>query len=135
MLPITFIIVVFERWVHYWLYLTTCVYYLVTKHESLAILKVGKGGKRLQIANHETVLQDLEDVLQEIDKLEKQNNSMMGKVAELRSQDNELYHEFVDFTRQSINTLEERSTSLNQWVKDLFKIQDQKEKLIESLQQ
>lgn len=59
----------------------------------------------------------------------------MGKVAKLRTQDNEHYHELVSFSTQHINTLEERLASLDQWVDDIFKIQDLKDKLIESLQQ
>lgn len=91
------------------------------------------GGKRLQV--NWTTAQDIDDALQEIKRLQTQNNFMIGKVAELRLKDNELYHEFVSFTTQCINTLEERITSLNQWADDIFKIQDQKDKLIESLQQ
>jgi uncharacterized protein (DUF342 family) len=51
------------------------------------------------------------------------------------SRDNELYHEFVSFSTQCIDTLEEKLKSLDQFVDDIFKIQDQKDKLIESLQQ
>jgi peptidoglycan hydrolase CwlO-like protein len=88
-LPDTFIIVVFERWVHDRLYLTPCVYCaysLASERESL-IFKMGKGGKRLQTTNQEIELlqQDLDDALQEIDRLQKQNNSIIGKVAEFRS--------------------------------------------------
>ena len=98
---------------------------------------MGKGGKRIQTANQEIELlqQDLEDALQEIDRLKKQNQSIIGKVAEFRTRDNELYHEFVCSTTQRIDTLEEKLTSLDKFMDDVFKIEDQKDKLIESLQQ
>jgi len=98
---------------------------------------MGKWGKMIQTTNQEIELLqlDLDDALQEIDKLHKQNNSIIDKVAEFRSWDNELYHKFVSFSTQSINTLEEKLKSLDQFVDGIFKIQDQKDKLIEPLQQ
>jgi peptidoglycan hydrolase CwlO-like protein len=53
---------------------------------------MGKGGKRLQTTNQEIELlqQDLDNALQEIDRLQKQNQSIIGKVAEFRTRDNEL---------------------------------------------
>jgi hypothetical protein len=69
--------------------------------------------------------------LQEIDRLQKQNQSIIGKVVELRTQDNELYHEFVFFATKCIDRLEEKSTSLDKCMDDIFKIEDQKDKLIE----
>ena len=59
----------------------------------------------------------------------------MGKVVEFRSRDNELYDESFSFATQCIDTLEEKLKSLDQFVVGIFKIQDQKDKLIESLQQ
>jgi len=73
--------------------------------------------------------------LQEIDKLQKQNHSITNKVTKFRTQDNELYHEFVSFATQCIHTLETNLTSLDKFMDDIFKIEDQKDKLIESLQQ
>jgi hypothetical protein len=45
---------------------------------------MGKGGKILQTNNQEIELlqQDLDDALQEIYRLQKQNHSIIGKVAE-----------------------------------------------------
>jgi hypothetical protein len=44
---------------------------------------MGKRGKRLQNVNHEIELlqQDLDDALQETDRLQKQNHSIIGKDA------------------------------------------------------
>lgn len=83
---------------------------------------MGKWGKRLQNSNHEIELlqQDLDDALQEIDGLKKQNNSMMGKVTKLIGHDNELYHDFFGLTTQNISTLEEMLESLDQGVNDIF---------------
>ena len=67
--------------------------------------------------------------------LQKKNNSIIGKVAEFRSWDNECYYEFVSFSTQSIDKLEEKLKSLDQFVDDIFKIQDQKDKVIDSLHQ
>jgi peptidoglycan hydrolase CwlO-like protein len=96
---------------------------------------MGKGGKRLQTSNQEIELlqQDLEDALQEIDRLQKQNQSIIGKVEEFMTQDNELYHEFVCSATPHIDTLEEKLTSVDKFMGDVFKIEDQKDKLIESL--
>jgi hypothetical protein len=48
---------------------------------------MGKGGKRLQTTNQEIELlqQDIDDDLQEIDKLQKKNNAIIGKVVEFKS--------------------------------------------------
>ena len=98
---------------------------------------MNKGRKILQTTNQEIELlqQDLDDSLQEINRLQKQNQSIIVKVAEFITRDSELYHEFVSFSTQHIDTLEEKLTSLDKFMDDIFKIVDQKNKLIESLQQ
>lgn len=108
---------------------------MTSECKSLAIFKIGKGWKRLQTSNLEIELlqQYLNDDLQEI--VYRLQKNKIRKVAKLRSRYNELYHEFVSFTTQCITTLEERLTSLNQWVDFIFKIQYENDKLIESLQQ
>jgi predicted nuclease with TOPRIM domain len=73
--------------------------------------------------------------LQEIYRLQKQNKSIIGKVAELWARYNELYHEFVCSSTKHIDTLEEKMTSLDKFMDDIFKIEYQKDKLIESLLQ
>ena len=68
---------------------------------------MGKGRKRLQTTNQEIELlqQHLDNALEEIYMLQKQNQSIIGKVAKFRTQDNELYHEFVSSATQCINAL------------------------------
>ena len=73
--------------------------------------------------------------MREIDRLQKQNHSIISKVAEFRTWYNELYHEFVSCAIQCIDTLEQKLTSLDKFVDGVFKIEDQKDKLIESLHQ
>ena len=69
---------------------------------------MGKGGKRLQTTNQEIELlqQDLEDALQEIDRLQKINQSIIRKVLKFKTRNNGIYHEFVCSTTKHIDTLE-----------------------------
>jgi len=87
---------------------------------------MGKGGKKIQTTNQEIDLlqQDLDNALQEINMLQKQNQSIIGKVAEFKTRENELYHEFVSFSTQCIDTLKEKLTSQDKFMDDIFKIED-----------
>jgi hypothetical protein len=98
---------------------------------------MGKGGKILQNANHEIELlqQNLDHALQKIDRLVEFNNSLMGKFIELKVCNNKVYQEFVGFTTQHINELEERLESLDQRVIDILALHDKKDQMIESLKQ
>jgi len=63
----------------------------------------------------------------------KENDSLMGNVEEFRWWDNKQYHEFIGLSTQHIDVLKERLEPMKQWVFYLYKIQDQSDKLIESL--
>jgi len=63
---------------------------ITSERESLEILNMSKGGKILQTTNKEIELfqQDIDNDLQEIDSIQRQNQSIIGKVVDSKTRDN-----------------------------------------------